>query len=96
MINYKLGSVIDEMKIDYTLLYTCFDVLDILGFISRKSDANCNQRFLVWAGFRRFKNKHQHLFDIALGVGSKDNLGFEGTLKKHEKFSNAIFLDKFL
>ena len=75
MINHNLGTVIDELQIDYTLLYSCFDVLDILGFISRKSDAHCNQRFLVWAGFRRFKNKYTHVFDIATGVGCKENVG---------------------
>ena len=30
------------LQIDYTLLYQCFDVLDVLGFVTRKSDSKCN------------------------------------------------------
>jgi hypothetical protein len=42
MINHNLSTIIDKLSIDYTFLYSSFDILDILGFVSRKSDAKCN------------------------------------------------------
>jgi hypothetical protein len=48
LINYNL---VDSLNVDYTLLYQSFDVLDVLGFVTRKSDAKCNQRWLRWVGF---------------------------------------------
>lgn len=58
MINYNLSESMDKLNLDYNALYTCFDLLDTLGLISRKSDSTCTQRFLTWTGFKRLKDKY--------------------------------------
>lgn len=64
LINHNLSGLMqnEKLSIDYTLLYQCFDILEILGLISRKSDAHCNQRFLIWQGFKRMKTKFGPIF----------------------------------
>lgn len=62
MINFNLIESMDKLNLDYNSLYMVFDVLDTLGFIGRKSDSTCTQRFLTWTGFRRFVTKHNHIF----------------------------------
>ncbi len=64
MINFNLSESMDKLNLDYNVLYTAFDLLDTLGFIQRKSDSSCTQRFLTWAGFKRFREKHEHIFEI--------------------------------
>jgi hypothetical protein len=41
MINCNLSESMDKLNLDYNSLYTSFDLLDTLGFISRKSDSSC-------------------------------------------------------
>lgn len=102
MINFNLAESMDKFSLDYNTLYTCFDILDTLGLISRKNDISCTQRFLTWTGFKNFKNKFQHLFAIIFP--SSNGRDFHNTapqnpldrLHNHDKFRNSSFLDKFI
>ena len=41
MFSNNLAESMDKLNLDYNVLYTIFDVLDSLGFVSRKSDSTC-------------------------------------------------------
>ena len=66
MINYNLAESMDKLNLDYNALYTCFDILDTIGLIGRKSDSTCTQRFLTWTGFKRFREKYIHIFSLVV------------------------------
>lgn len=56
------SGTIPRTALDYNVLYTLLDVLDAIGLIQRKADSQCNQRFLTWQGFKRFREKFKSLY----------------------------------
>ena len=98
MINYNLAESMDKLNLDYNTLYTAFDLFDTLGFIGRKSDSTCTQRFLTWTGFKRFREKYEHILNV---LDSEDDEESKYSYPREkliqmEKFRNANFLEKFV
>eukprot|EP00347_Sterkiella_histriomuscorum_P006936 403350869 len=89
-----------KTALDYNVLYTLLDVLDTIGLIQRKADSQCNQRFLTWLGFKRFRDKFRHLFTIVQFIKEKAaenvNQDIRTSLEKNEKFQAMNFLEKFM
>ena len=49
--------------VDYNVLYSLFHSLEVMGFISRKSDSTSTLRFLAWHGFNSFRAKYRGVFE---------------------------------
>lgn len=63
----ETSSKPQQQLLSYPLVFLVLDSLEILGLISRKSDAQCNQRFMRWNGIRDgFGNKFNWCFSKSL------------------------------
>jgi hypothetical protein len=59
MVNQNLSEATEgnKLAVDYTDLYTILEAMSLLGFIQRKTDTTCSQKFLTWTGFTKFRRK---------------------------------------
>lgn len=59
MVNQNLAEATEgnKLAVDYTDLYTILEAMSLLGFIQRKTDTTCSQKFLTWTGFTKFRRK---------------------------------------
>lgn len=69
------------------------DILECLGLIHRKTDANLTQRYITWLGFNGFREAFSHIFKIAEDEKSVD---LKETLHNHEKYKGANYMSKYL
>lgn len=57
--NNNVTENVDKIHLDFNVVYCIFDILDTLGFISRKIEMNL--RCLKWQGFQGFRDKFKHV-----------------------------------
>lgn len=67
------------------MVFQSFDVLDLIGFLSRKSDQQANLKFMGWTGFKRFKKKYGWALAQPLDIVIAD-----------ARYTKAFWLEKFL
>ena len=58
IVSHQLSPCLGDLPMNYPLVFQCFDVLETLGLLTRKSDIQCNQKFMCWSGFKKMKAKY--------------------------------------
>jgi hypothetical protein len=58
----KVTENLDKMNLDFNIVYILLDLLDSLGFLTRKIEMN--QKYLTWKGLKGFKLKFQDILSL--------------------------------
>lgn len=85
MINHQLGPCLGDLPLSYPMVFQSFDVLDILGFLQRKHDSQCNLKFMSWIGFKRVRSKFGWAISLSLEKVTSDT-----------RYIKAMWLEKMI